>query len=186
MTVNDLPDNYEGQCDILCNDLDGIVVNRNLVILFVLLTAGTDVVEAAELAVHLMYSAALTPAMAEYVRKCTETIYGSHGAQSGEWNTRGAGKIRSLQRFSDLQVAFQMLRSQYKLSDALASMHSMLLAPGRVDYRDRHLSYLEPSHRVSFSRFRRTGVLAPFSADVNHFTEPNRWVEWIFYDDHVG
>ncbi|KAF7345460.1 hypothetical protein MVEN_01564100 [Mycena venus] len=174
LTVNDLPDNYTGKCTILFNDINGIVVNRNLVILFVLLTAGADVAEAAELAVHLMYSAALTPAMANYVRQCIETIYGTHGPQSGVWDTRGAGKLRSLQRMSDIQLALQMFRSQYKLQVAFANMHSVMWSPERVDYRDRYLASLEPGHRVSFYRFRTTGVLAPFSVDVGHFTEPNR------------
>lgn len=176
MTVNDLPDNYKGKCDILCNDLNGIVVNRNLVMLFVLLTAGADIVEAAELAVHLMYSAALSPAMAKYIRQCTETIYGTHGRESGVWDTRGTGKIRSLQWISHIQPALQMFRSTYKLPGALANMRSVMWSPERVDYRDRYLSTLEPGHRVAFSRFRTTGVLAPFAVDVQHFTEPNRWV----------
>ncbi|KAJ6580856.1 hypothetical protein B0H19DRAFT_930261 [Mycena capillaripes] len=174
MTVNGLPENYQGKCDILCNDLNGIVVNRNLVILFVLLTAGADVAEAAELAVHLMYSAALTPAMAKYVNQCSETIFKTHGGQSGIWDTRGVGKIRSLQWNSDIQLAFQMFRSTYKLPVALANMRSVMWSPKRVDYRDRHLSTLEPGHRVAFSRFRTTGVLAPFAVDVQHFTQPNR------------
>ncbi|KAJ7483321.1 hypothetical protein FB451DRAFT_1169926 [Mycena latifolia] len=188
MTVNDLPDDYSGKCDILCNDLNAVVVNRNLVILFVLLSPGIDMADAVELAVHLMYSAALTPAMASYIRQCTEAIYATHGAQSGVWDTRGAGKIRSLQRFPDLRSALQMLRSEYTLSDALASMRSVMWSPSRVDQLDRHLSSLEPNHRVSFSRFRTTGVLAPFTADVSHFTEPNRLIfspegKWLTMDD---
>ncbi|KAJ6568381.1 hypothetical protein DFH09DRAFT_1467346 [Mycena vulgaris] len=188
MTVNDLPDNYAGKCDILCNDLDGVVVNRNLVILFVLLTPGIDAVDAAELAVHLMYSAALTPAMADYCRQCTEAVYSVHGAHSGVWDTRGAGKVRSLQRISDLQPVLQMFRSRYILSTALASMRSVMWNPTRVDYVDRHLSSLEPGHRVSFARFRRTGVLASFTTDVSHFTEPNRLIfssegKWLSMDN---
>ncbi|KAF8211098.1 hypothetical protein K438DRAFT_1959290 [Mycena galopus ATCC 62051] len=181
MTVNDLPDNYTGKCSILCNDRNSIVVNRNLVILFVLLTAGANVADAAELATHLMYSAALTPAMAAYVHQCIETIYGTHGPQSGVWDTRGAGRICSLQWMPDIQLALQMFRSKYKLPVALASMHSVMWSPERVDYRDRYLSTLEPNHRLAFSRFRTTGVLAPFSVDVSHFTEPNR--RWMAHRD---
>ncbi|KAJ7663898.1 hypothetical protein DFH06DRAFT_1393758, partial [Mycena polygramma] len=190
MTVNDLPDNYKGKCDVLCNDLNSIVVNRNLVILFVLLNAGADVAEAAELAVHLMYSAALTPAMADYVRQCTETIYATHGAQSGAWDTRGVGKIRSLQWKSDIQLALKMFRSTYELPDALKSMRSVMWSPERVDYRDRYLFTLEPGHRIAFSRFRATGVLVPFTVDVRHFTQPNRLLfspegGWLTMDNAI-
>ncbi|KAJ7036561.1 hypothetical protein C8F04DRAFT_1337414, partial [Mycena alexandri] len=188
MTVNDLPDNYQGKCDILCNDLNGIVVNRNLVILFVLLEAGTDVAEAAELAVHLMYSAALTPAMANYVAQCTEKIYGTHGTESAVWDTRGIGKLRSLQWISDIQPALRMFRSKYHLVDALTSMRSIMWSPERVDYRDRYLSSLQPGHRLAFSRFRTTGILLPFGVDICHFTEPNRLLfspdgRWLSMDD---
>ncbi|KAJ6485552.1 hypothetical protein C8R45DRAFT_1145973 [Mycena sanguinolenta] len=188
MTVNDLPDNYTGKCSILCNDHNGVIVNRNLVILFVLLSAGADVVDTAELAVHLMYSAALTPAMADYVQGCIETIYGTHGPQSGVWDTRGDGKIHSLQWLRDIQPALQMFRSKYKLPVAIANIHSILWSPGRVDYRDRYLSKLEPNHRLVFSRFRTTGVLAPFGVDVSHFTEPNRLLfspdgQWLTFDN---
>ncbi|KAJ6465152.1 hypothetical protein C8R47DRAFT_991632 [Mycena vitilis] len=190
MTVNDLPDNYKGKCDVLCNDLNSIVVNRNLVILFVLLNAGADVAEAAELAVHLMYSSALTPAMADYVRHCTETIYGNHGAQSGVWDTRGVGKIRSLQWKSDIQLAMKMFRSTYELPGALDNMHSVMWSPERVDYRDRYLFSLEPGHRLAFSKFRTTGVLAPFTVDVRHFTQPNRLLfspegGWLTMDNAI-
>ncbi len=57
-TVNGLPKHYQGKCDILLNDIDPIVVNRNLIILFALLGSGPSMDEAAELATHLMYSAA--------------------------------------------------------------------------------------------------------------------------------
>ncbi|KAJ7237269.1 hypothetical protein B0H12DRAFT_108636 [Mycena haematopus] len=188
MMVNDLPDNYTGNCSILCNDINGIVVNRNLVILFVLLTAGANIVDAAELAIHLMYSAALTPAMANYVQQCIETIYGTHGPQSGIWDTRGTGKICSLQWMRDIHPALEMFRSKYKLPAALANMHSVMWSPERVDYRDRYLSTLEPNHRLAFSRFRTTGVLAPFAVDISHFTEPNRLLfspdgGWLTKDD---
>ncbi|KAJ7066814.1 hypothetical protein B0H15DRAFT_794317 [Mycena belliarum] len=188
LTVNDLPDNYKGKCTILCNDINGVVVNRNLVILYALLTPGADVADAAELAVHLMYSAGLTTQMADYLRNCTEAIYGTDGAHSGVWGTRGTGKIRTLQYVSSLQYALRMFHSEYTLSDALASMRSVMWGPTRTDYRDRYIFSLEPSHRVSFSRFRTTGVLAPFAADVENFTEPNRLIfsaegKWLTMDD---
>lgn len=51
-----------------------------------------------------------------------------------------------------------------------------MLSPQRKDYRDRYMSGLKPSHRLGFSRFRDSGILAPFSLDTSDFTEPNRSV----------
>ncbi|KAJ6621446.1 hypothetical protein B0H10DRAFT_2017320 [Mycena sp. CBHHK59/15] len=188
VTANDLPDNYQGRCEILCNDLNGIVVNRNLVILFVLLTAGSAPEEAAELATHLMYSSALTPSMSNHVQRCIDIIYGSHGTMTASWDTRGPGKLRSFQRLPDVQPALQMFRSKYELSTALKSMADIMWNPGRVDYRDRYLAALQPHHRLSFYRFRTTGVLAPFSVNVDHFTQPNRLLfspegQWLSLDN---
>jgi len=43
------------------------------------------------------------------------------------------------------------------------------LAPSRVDYRDRFLVALEPSHRLSFYHYRRTGLVLPFGASSSRF-----------------
>ncbi|KAJ7810460.1 hypothetical protein B0H14DRAFT_2607317 [Mycena olivaceomarginata] len=132
LTVNDLPDNYTGKCSILCNDINGVVVNP------------------------------LTPAMANYVRQCTEVIYGTHGPYSGAWETRGAGKLRSLQWMSHIQLALRMFRSQYNLTTC--------------------------ARKHAFCHIPHDGVLAPFATDISHFTEPNRLLfspegGWLTMDD---
>ncbi|KAG5338829.1 hypothetical protein C0989_006060 [Termitomyces sp. Mn162] len=67
-TINGLPAGYRGKCDILLNDVDTITVNRNLVILYALLGSGPSIEQSAEMAIHLMYSSALPPAIATYLR----------------------------------------------------------------------------------------------------------------------
>jgi hypothetical protein len=39
-TINSLPSDYTGYCDVLLNDTNPILANRNLIILFVLLSSG--------------------------------------------------------------------------------------------------------------------------------------------------
>lgn len=57
-TVNALPEDYSGHLTIMLNDLDGIVVGRNLLLLAVLGSID-DHSQAAEIALHLWYSAFL-------------------------------------------------------------------------------------------------------------------------------
>lgn len=55
-TVNALPNDYSGQLTVLLNDLDGVVVARNLLLLAVLGSIDNPS-HAAEIALHLWYSA---------------------------------------------------------------------------------------------------------------------------------
>lgn len=173
-TVNDgLPEGYSGRCDILCNDKNGIVANRNLVILFALMSAGSNLEEVAEFAVHLMYSSALTKPMARLFYRCIAVIYNA-ATFDITLNTRGKGQLRAVQTADNVRLALATFLSSYDLETALNSMRSIMLNPRREDYRDRYLSGLEAGHRLSFSRYRKSGILVPFSLDVSHFTEPNR------------
>jgi hypothetical protein len=178
-TVNSLPDDYSGQCDVLLNDFNAIVMNRNAVVLHALLSAGPTLEEAAELAAHLMYSAALPRTSAAYFCRCINSIYGQDvWPGSAHFETRGRGKIYMLQQVENLQLPLKMFLSNYTLTDALERRHAIMLHPSRVDYRDRQLGLLEPGHRMASMHFRKCGILLPFSHDTSHFTEPNRCVQF--------
>jgi hypothetical protein len=179
-TVNSFPDDYSGECHILFNDINPLVVNRNIVILHALLTSGDALDEAAECALHLMYSAALTPVMLAHLHRSIDAIYGQnawqgHPSPSARWRTRGRGEIRATQHFSNMRPVLQMFLSTYGLPEALKNMHDIMFNPSRVDYRDRYIANLEPSHRMAFMHYRKSGVVAPFSYDTGHFTQPNRY-----------
>jgi hypothetical protein len=155
------------------------VVNRNLVILFVLLRPEFGLDEAAELATHLMYSAALPPSSAANLYRCINAIYNAGNREGdpifqSDFNTRGRGKLHQMQVTTDMKEPMRMLLSKYTLSEGLKGMRNIMLSPSRVDYRDRYLAGLKPAHRLASLHFRERGVLVPFSVDVSHFTEPNR------------
>jgi hypothetical protein len=138
--------------------------------------------EAAELALHLMYSSALKLESAAYLYKCINLIYSQGGLEgsiltSWRMNTRGKGKLHLNHMVRDLDQSLGMLLSGYKLSEALKNMRATMFNPSRVDYLDRHLATLQPAHRLAFVHFRESGILAPFSADTSHFIEPNRCVQ---------
>ncbi|KAJ7498077.1 hypothetical protein B0H11DRAFT_1715329 [Mycena galericulata] len=179
-SVNSLPPDYAGYCDILLNDTNPVLVNRNLVILFVLLSSGPSLEEAAELATHLMYSAALPGGGAEYVKRCISFIYESAEEFEADLSfhrclhTRGEGKVYSVQPSTGIKRFLEMFHSTYSISGALKSMKDTTLAPDRLDSNEKYFASLKPSHRMSFQRFRETGILAPFSLNTVTFTQPNR------------
>ncbi|KAJ7230408.1 hypothetical protein GGX14DRAFT_583140 [Mycena pura] len=179
-TVNSLPSDYAGYCDILLNDINPVLLNRSLVILFILLSSGPSLEEAAEFSAHLMYSAALPGAGAEYVKRCVDFIYGAGGEFEADLSfqrcldTRGEGKVYSVQPSTGIKRLLEMCHSRYPLSDALKSMKDITLASDHLDLREKCFAALHPSHRMAFQRFRETGVLAPFSHNIANFTEPNR------------
>ncbi|KAJ6580854.1 hypothetical protein B0H19DRAFT_1369334 [Mycena capillaripes] len=179
-SINSLPSDYAGYCDVLLNDTNPVLVNRNLVILFVLLSSGPSLEEAAEFATHLMYSAALPEAGANYVQRCIEFIYASGGEFEVDLSfqrcldTRGEGKVYSVQPSAGIKRLLEMFHSNYTLSAALRNMKDITLASDRLDFREKYYAGLKPSHRMAFHRFRETGILAPFSLNTSNFTHPNR------------
>ncbi|KAF8880175.1 hypothetical protein BD779DRAFT_1100242 [Infundibulicybe gibba] len=189
-TVNGLPEGYRGKCEILLNDINDIVVNRNLVALFVLLSPGPSIEEAAEMAIHAIYSCALTSHMETHLRRCIDKIYGDPGRdgfRNTSFNMRGKGKLSIVQNTSGIDLIRTMLNSTYQLTTAINGMHQTMLNSQRTDYVERFLCFLEPQHRLGTVRFRKSGVLAPFSLDLVHFTHPNRLLfspngSWMTHD----
>jgi hypothetical protein len=178
-TINSLPNGYRRKCTVLFNDMNPIAMNHNVVILFALLSSGPTIDEAAEFAVHFTYSAALSPESVAHFNRCLAVICGRGGWQGqkiipGSLATRGVGKLHLLQVVEDMQEPLEMFLSNYKLEEALEHMRSVMLHPSRVDYCDRQLDMLNPAHRMAAAHFRESGILAPFSADTSHCTEPNR------------
>lgn len=178
-TVNGLPKDYRGKCEILLNDVDAVVVNRSLVILYALLSSGTSIEESAELATHLMYSAALSHTSAAYLRECICVIYGD-GPSDGDMSfqscmkTRGEGRLLTMQTTMAIKRPMEMFLSTYELPRGLQSMRSILTDPLREDDREKTFVSLKPPHRLSLARFWQTGVLVPYSLDVRRFSQPNR------------
>ncbi|KAF7317650.1 DUF4470 domain-containing protein [Mycena kentingensis (nom. inval.)] len=193
-TVNSLPYDYPGYCDILLNDTSSVLLNRTLIILFILLSSGPSLEEAAEFCTHLMYSAALPGAGAEYVNRCVNFIYGTGGEYEADLSfqrsldTRGEGKLYCVQPSTGTKRISEMCHSTYSLATALKNMKEITLTSDRVDFREKYYAALQPSHRMGFHRFRETGILVPFSHNTSNFTEPNRLLfssqgAWLLPED---
>ncbi|KAF9073118.1 hypothetical protein BDP27DRAFT_1216379, partial [Rhodocollybia butyracea] len=202
MTVNNLPENYQGRCNILLNDHSPIITTRNILILYALLHRGPTIESAAELALHLMYSARLRAADSSELRARAQVVYGdmfpcqddSHDNSEGPMilktlKIRGKGKLYATQVTAHLyKEPLRMLKATHSLKDTQNALHSAMLNPKRIDYLERYFCGLKPAHRLSDFRFREKGVLFPFSVDVTEFQEPNPLMfspdgEWLTRDD---
>ncbi|TFK68751.1 hypothetical protein BDN72DRAFT_654328 [Pluteus cervinus] len=177
-TVNGLPKDYLGQCDILLNDIDAVTMNRNLAVLVALLGPGPSLDESAEVATHLMYSSGLTENTSTYVRRCLYQIYGN-GSGDGDIlfrsspTIRGQGKIYAMQTSIGTKRPMEMFFSDLDAEKTNASRKDVLLDPMHEDERHRMFSDLKPEHRIAFMRFWETGILAPFALDASVFSRHN-------------
>ncbi|KAF5385772.1 hypothetical protein D9615_002205 [Tricholomella constricta] len=186
-SVNGLPADYEGKCDIVFNDLNPLVVGHNLVVLWALLNSELAIDDAAELALHLMYSSCLTPNMAAFLSKSIDLITGLSPSKETAIPVRGRGELHARLTSDELGVTLDMLRSRYGVRAASYAYSKIMCSRERQDYTDRHLFALEPGHRLAFTRYRKSGILAPYSLDTSHFEEPNRLLyspggDWLMRD----
>jgi hypothetical protein len=183
-TINGLPEDYRGACTVLLNDRDPIITGRNLVALLILaghLHADDDA--NAELAFHLLYSAAVPKENALALSVVVDELMKSapaHLERDDQYSFRRqlpqCGSISASFPFHVLAEVVTMAWSDYSWPVAREAMNQVMLAPTRIDYRERALSLLRPGHRSAFMHYRTTGVIMPFGADTGAFTEPNRYV----------
>ena len=184
-TINNLPQGFRGQCDILLNHTDAITINRHLIILYALLRSGRDIAESAELVTHLMYSSFLTLPSAEYLKTLVDEIY-SVGNHEGDMSfhssldTRGSGKLYTIQTAMGIRRPVEMVSSTYGLTKARRAFHDALFHPFQIDDRERYLMKLKPAHRLTLLRFWETGVLAPVFSNTISFNQPNRYISFLF------
>lgn len=173
--MNGLPDQYHGNCQILFNDRNPLVVGHNLIVLSALLSPDYSIEDAAEFALNLMYSTTLTPSMTSSISRITQRLSNTPPSQIVDVPTTGKGSIQAIVRLQDLAPTLGMLRSSYDLQVARQGYHKIMLNSERKDFRDRYMAALKPSHRLGFSKFRESGVLVLFLLDIFDFIEPNRF-----------
>lgn len=177
-TVNSLPPNYSGRFDILLNDSNNCIASRNIALLLILGTIQDEHLSA-EIALHFWYST-LIPR--EYQLKITNVLFPllNHLAKleksSEQWTPFPLNSSSTLEvecGVNDIghclawyahQGHADALRAEY---DRARTSHSLR------DHRDRTYAGLDPSHRVAFYRYRRSGLALPFGAATKHFDQWN-------------
>lgn len=193
-SINALPDEYNGHLRILINDVNPLVVSRNIALLLILGQIPDEAL-AADVALHFWYSVFMP---AEY-RIMLSAAIGKYLASIN--NKDKSFKLGSESSLSSKLLdivgyffAHMMRNKEDEVARAQAEYSRIRELPSRQDYRDRMYSRLRPSHRLAFKEYRRFGIVLPFGAINAHFNVLNRslfsfdgnWVQTDYADPLEG
>ena len=180
VSINSLPTAYNGTCSSVLNDKNMNIVARNIVMLLV--SAQLSPLEAAELNLHIWYSARLTKGMLaaidKYAREPVADIVAKikdrndDVIQSKTW-TFGTAEISLRFYKPQWTTLLQILEAKHDVKKTEKERRKIVLAPSRIDYRDRELYTLPSFARMCSTKFRERGVLAPFGSALDDFDCPN-------------
>ena len=167
----------------IINDRDQYVVARNVI--FFLVAMCFPATTAAELIIHLWYSARLT----EEMLKALDTTIRPLIADMVEKIEGKREDVLLLRRwkFGSRQLIVLLYKEQWsfilQFMDARhlplhteARRRDVMLKTDRRDHVDRHLFRLPPKQRICHSRFRETGMLLPFGNCLEGNAYPNPYV----------
>ncbi|KAL8792020.1 MAG: hypothetical protein Q9195_005361 [Heterodermia aff. obscurata] len=179
-SVNGLSNSYKGTCAIVLNDKNYNVVARNITML--LLAAHLPPLDAAELILHVWYSGRLSQGMLDAIKKyvkeaVAEVVAKIKGKsdnvmQSKKW-TYGDVEMRVCLYKPQWNTLLQILEAKHEVQKTEQERQKIVLAPSRIDYRDRELYKLSGPRRLCTTKFRETGVLAPFGSCLEQFNCSN-------------
>jgi len=177
-----LPNGYNGQCSLVINDINFMVVARNAILLLVALSLETD--DAVMTMIHVWYSALLPHVMidtlwhavlgrivdvCEKIKNKPSTSFQAKTFSFGKTSLR---LVLKKHQWDELKEYFSVPQGLAK-QDAQAIRRQCMLAPERADYLHRALCNQPPSIRVATMRFREDGILLPHSASREKFDIPN-------------
>lgn len=174
--VNTLPSNYTGKLTVLINDGTMIISCRNLIILSILGTIEDEAL-AADVALHFWYSLLLPSGHKQHVKAAVAKFLDrlehwsgpqppfSLGPRSDVVFPLWPGVVNWLKFCADSSMTPEYAKQEYG---------EVRNRPSQKDYISRLYYNLKPSHRVAFQRYRQTGIVLPFGAGVDEFTEANQ------------
>ncbi|KAL8811818.1 MAG: hypothetical protein Q9200_001490 [Gallowayella weberi] len=156
------------------------VAARNIVML--LISAQLQPLEAAEVILHVWYSARLDHGMLAAIdihvtKLIAEVAFkirskSDNVVHSKTW-TFGSTEVTVRLYKQQWTTLLQILGAKHDTTKTEEERRKVVLAPHRVDYRDRELLNLSGSGRLCSLKFREAGVLAPFGATMEHFKFSN-------------
>ncbi|KAI0410710.1 hypothetical protein F5X98DRAFT_368641 [Xylaria grammica] len=182
-TIAQLPETYNQPITVTLNDRDINIVARNTILLLIALV-GESIDEAIDCIIHVWYSALLRRSDNELLQHRIRPLIQDFCLQiAGERSESIVGKIwtfgqRSL-KLVQKKSSWDATLSYFEPPTGLAAKRAqnirtaVTLAASRVDYTDRSLYLLSPSHRIASRRFREDGLLLPFGFPRHDFTDPN-------------
>ena len=175
-----LPEGYNKTCLCILNDRDPVVVCRNVIMLLITRLLSAPI--AAELVLHVWYSARLTSDMVELLQRCIKPLIAD---VVGKIVSRPSGVLYSKTwTFDNGIVSVRLYKEQWSFMQAMLekdhsvnttenSRKEIMLNHTRLDHRERSLLPLSPSKRVCAARMRQEGILLPFGSCLASFNFPN-------------
>ena len=137
---------------------------------------------AAELVLHVWYSARLTsdmvqslqkfikPLIADIVGKIVDRPSGVLYSKTWIFNT---GTVSARLHKEQWSFMLAMLEKDHNVDTTEKSRKEIMLNHTRLDHRERSLLPLSPSRRVCADRMRQEGILLPFGSCLASFNFPN-------------
>ena len=194
-TTNALPSDFSGKLSFLINDISTPTVCRNVILLLILGTV-PDKSLAADIALHFWCSV-FWPI--EYLMQTMLALISwlecLRENEIGQTYPLGPGSTISTCIPADAFACFKhFISSSTSTDDAQAEYDRVRTIPSRKDYRERMYANLRPSHRVAFQKYRRSGIILPFGANITHFNATNlslfsfdgSWLQTDFADPLQG
>lgn len=181
-TVAELPDSFEGKCEVIVNDHDFDIVARNAIFLLTALQLGSE--KAVPMILHLWYSALIPDAIfrsfQEYIVPIIQDVCAKihnkplESLQAKTWKF-GTRSLRLVLKKSQWDLLPRYLEVPVGLTAerALQIMRATMMAPERRDYFDRGAYARPPTARVCLVKFRTDGILLPFGLSRSEFDTPN-------------
>ncbi|KAI0005245.1 hypothetical protein F4779DRAFT_633541 [Xylariaceae sp. FL0662B] len=198
LSVVSLPPSYRGPLNIVVNDKEIDVVARNVIILLIFFVE-KDAIAAAELVLHVWYSALVTvpchSVLLNKVKPMVESVCDKIAQKPGSallgktWKFGKSSLRLVLTRDNWLSLLSYFDVPQGLDKDAAQRVRQRVMsAPERVDYVDRAMCTMSPSARLGMAKFRQDGILLPFGQPRGVFTVPNPTlfhsaVEWPMLDN---
>ncbi|KAJ5540228.1 hypothetical protein N7513_008560 [Penicillium frequentans] len=182
-TIVDLPTSYNHGLTIRINDFDIDLVARNVIILLIALVVD-DKDEAVDCIIHVWYSTLMRasdmviletrirPLIRDVCDKVRNKPPEKHFSRNWEFGDRSLRVILTPPQWNHV---LRFLEKPVGLNaERVRQIHTATtLAHSRRDYRDRYMTFLSPSQRLCFYKFREDGLLLPFGYPRHEFTEPN-------------
>ncbi|KAG8958726.1 hypothetical protein FRC00_002368 [Tulasnella sp. 408] len=192
-TINGLPSDYTGKCTLVINDFHPLVAIRSIVLLCILLDpSGPSEEVAAEVALHALYSSKLTTAQHTFLHTLIKRIEGLEREREVELAGQLALGSHCTLKWTYPPEVGALLTSiraaTYPMGKAETNRRRIMLAPSRIDYRDRYYTPLRCRHRAGFAHQRETGVLLPIGQPIDSFSTVNRLLysedgDWLLKDN---
>lgn len=181
-SIADLPHTYQHKCAVEINELDEAIVARNVI--FLLIIIRFDSYLAAEMILHLWYSAMLPRQLLETLRAILQPLFDEVYSEIRADPTKAVvtktwGHKSCTVRLSLPRDQWIYLHSCLQLPGWFTAEHayyfrvSMTFSQENRDYLDRTLSNFPMEWRLSKVKYREHGVLLPFGSNREDFDTPN-------------